>query len=324
MADYRVVFFDEIEDPFQITLMFQLSLIWPAMPRILEYIRKHDDRYTPEFGIFAVTKDSTVAGGHLLMQIPTESKDGLLEIGGVNAVGMRPDYGRKGIMTAIMNRSHEYFRERGLEYSLLTSSWRLGAMIMYGRMDYAEISAGNLAAKYPNQPRTPMPPTMKVRAFTEDDFDAVDTVYNEAVKGSLGLIHRPKHFLKARKFSPGEIKWEDLRIAQRGDKITGYAHWDVNPRRSESMEIIALDRESMQSLLAEAEQRNPTGAIMILCEGLVAEEIGWLKEAGYIAPVKLYSSTVMKSLKENTDAEALKRMYGVDEGKFRLGEWDST
>ncbi len=324
MPDHRIVFFDEVEDLYQITLMFQLSLIWPAMPKILQYMREHDDRYTPEFGIFAVTKDGIVAGGHLFMRITTETKVGKLEIGGVNAVGTRPDQARKGIMTSIMNRTHEYFREQGLEYSLLTSSWRLGAMVMYGRMDYLEINSGHLAAKYPNQPHTPSPPDLQVRAFTESDLDAVDAVYNEAVKESYGLIHRPKHFLKARKFSSGEIKWEDLRIAQRVDRVTGYAHWDVNPRRSESLEIMALDEASMHALLSEAEGRNPAGAITILCEGLTDREIDWLKNAGYKAPIKMYSSTVAKSLREKTNVDAIRGMFGIDEGIFRLGEWDST
>ena len=324
MADYRIVFYDEIDDPYKITLMFHLSFIYPTLPSVLQYQREHDDRYTPEFGIFAVTKDGTVAAGHLLMRIPTETREGRLVIGGVNAVGTRPDQGRQGMMTAVMNRSHEYFREQGLEYSLLTSSWRLGAMVMYGRMDYAEISSGHLATKYPNQPRTPPPQNVQVRHVTEEDFDAVDSVYNEAVRGSYGLIHRPKHFLKARKFSSGEIKWADLRIAEHEGRVTGYAHWDVNPRHTESLEIMALNREYMHALLAESEQRNSTGAITILCEGLIGKEIGWLKEAGYNAPVKMYSTTVVKSLKGKTDAEAIKSMYGVDAEKFRLGEWDST
>src|SRR5712692_4343425 len=126
MADYRIVFYDEIDDPYKITLMFQLSFIYPTLPSVLQYQREHDDRYTPEFGIFAVTQDGTVAAGHLLMRIPTETKEGRLEIGGVNSVGTRPDHARHGIMTSLMNRSHEYFQEQGLEYSVLTSSWRLG------------------------------------------------------------------------------------------------------------------------------------------------------------------------------------------------------
>ncbi len=324
MPDYRIVFHDEIDDPYKITLMFHLSLFFPAMPNILQYVREHDDRYTPEFGIFAVMMDGTVAGGHLLMRIPTETTDGKLEIGGVNAVGTRPDHARRGIMTAIMNRTHEYFRERDLEYSLLTSSWRLGAMVMYGKMDYAEISSGWVAFKYPNLARTPMPSEAKVRAFTESDFDAVDGVFNEAVKGSYGLIYRPRHFLKARKFSSGEIKWEDLRIVQRGERVTGYAHWETNPRTYDTKEIMALDKASFHALLADAEQRTPGVATVTLCEGLTDLEIGWLREAGYLAPLKMYSSTVVKSLRGKTNAEAIKRTYGVDVGKFRLGEWDST
>jgi len=64
LAEFKIVFFDEIDDPYKVTLLFQLSLSFPAMPEVLEELRANDDRYTPEFGIFAVTEDGDVAAGH--------------------------------------------------------------------------------------------------------------------------------------------------------------------------------------------------------------------------------------------------------------------
>ena len=281
LVDFRIVYFDDIDDPHQVTLLFQLSLFFPAMPKVLEEMRTNDDRYTSEFGIFAVTKDGVVAAGNLLMRIPTETTNGRLDVGGVNAVATRPEFGRRGIMTSIMKATHQYFREQNLEHSFLTTSGRLGAMILYEQIGYGELIRTHVAVKYPNQPHTPAPSDLAVRSFTEDDVPNVDMVYKEAVKGSYGFIHRPNNFLKARNYATGEMKpKENLRIAEHDSKATAYAYWDSNPRLSEAYEINALDRASFHSLLADAEQRNPNAGIMIWCDGLTSLEVGWLKEAG--------------------------------------------
>jgi predicted acetyltransferase len=60
------------------------------------------------------------------MKISTETAVGRLDVGGVNAVGTHPRFARRGAMTAVMNASHKYFKEHGLEYSVLTSSGSLG------------------------------------------------------------------------------------------------------------------------------------------------------------------------------------------------------
>ena len=326
MPDYRIVFFDEIDDPYKATLIFQLSLSWPVTPSLLQELRSSDERYTREFGIFAVTRDGTVASGLLLMRFPTKTAQGRLEVGGVNAVSTRPDFARRGLMTAIMNRTHEYFRERDLEYSVLTSSRRLGAMAMYQQLGYSEIDHSEVAVKHPSQPRTLTPEGVLVRPFSETDIDNVDFVFKQAVEGSTGFICRPKNFLKARKYSKGvEIKpAENMRVVERGGSVTGYAYWEPNERVSESPEIMALDEVSFRALLADAERRNPDVAVLVWCDGLTGMEIGWLSEAGYQAPLEAYGSFLVKSLKGKTDSNRIRRIYGVDSGKFRIGLWDGT
>jgi hypothetical protein len=65
-------------------------------------MRKNDDRYTPEYGLLALTPEGTVAAGHFLMQIPTETVNAELDIGGANAVATRPDYSRRGTMSMVI------------------------------------------------------------------------------------------------------------------------------------------------------------------------------------------------------------------------------
>jgi GNAT superfamily N-acetyltransferase len=326
LQDYRIVFFDEIDDPYSATLIFQLSLSWSVTPTLLQELRSSDERYTREFGIFAVTRDGTVASGLLLMRLPTQTAQGKLEVGGVSAVSTRPDHARRGLMTAIMNRAHEYFRERELEYSVLTSSRRLGAMAMYQRLGYSEIDHSEVAVKQPNQPRIGSTDDITVRSFSETDIDDVDLVFKRAVEGSTGFICRPKNFLKARKYSMGvEIKpAENMRIVERDGSVTGYAYWEPNQKASESPEIMALDETSFHALLADAERRNPDVAVLVSCDGLTDMEIRWLNEAGYQAPVEAYGSFLVKSLKGETDSNRIGIMYGVDSGRFRIGLWDAT
>jgi GNAT superfamily N-acetyltransferase len=326
LSDYRIVFFDEIDDPYKVALIFQLSLSWPVTPSLLQELRSSDERYTREFGIFAVTRDGTVASGLLLMRFPTQTIQGSLEVGGVNAVSTRPDFARRGLMTDVMNRTHEYFRERDLEYSVLTSSRRLGAMAMYQKLGYSEIDHSEVAVKCPNQPRTRSPEGVHVRPFSEADVDSVDNVYRRAVEGSTGFICRPKNFLKARMYSKGvEIKpAENMQVVEREESITGYAYWEPNQRVSESPEIMALDKASFHALLADAERRNPDVDVLVWCDGLADLEVGWLSEAGYQAPLEAYGTFLVKSLKGKTDSNRIRRMYGVDSGKFRIGLWDGT
>jgi GNAT superfamily N-acetyltransferase len=326
LSEFRVVYFDEIADPYQVTLLFQLSLYFSATPEFLRRIRADDDRYTPEFGIFAVTPDGTVAAGHLLMQINTETVEGRLAVGGVNAVGTRPGFARRGIMTKVLTRAHEYFVDRGLEYSVLTTSDRLVAALVYAKLGYVELARSRNAVKFPPRPRTVSTTGVTVRAFDEGDRSIVDDIFSKAVAGSYGFIYRPTDFLKARNGSVDkEIRpREKMRIAQRGGVPTGYAYWEPTPRVTEAYEILAIDEASFRALLADAETSTPNNIIWVGCDGLTRRELEWLKNAGYDVPIETYGATLINYLRGQTDAAGSKRMYGVDIDNFRLGLWDGT
>lgn len=325
MPDVKIVFFDEVDDLYKVSLLFQLSLSWPTSRKSLDKIRANDDRYTPEFGIFAVTKEGIVAAGHLLMRIPTATLNGRLDVGAVNAVATRPDFARRGIMTSIMKRTHNYFRGKHLTYSVLTTSKRLGAAIMYERLGYVEVDHSEMAVKYPNQPRTAAPSAVHVNPLSEADPAHIEDVYQNVVAGSCGFICRPRNFLKARNIiSTGTWSDEKLRIARRGNLMTGYAYWESDPIHSEALELIAVDKSSFHALLSDEERRNPDAGMIVWCDGLTNLEIEWLTAAGYQGPLQGYGRFLVTSLKEKTDRNRIAAMYGVDIGKFRMGRWDST
>jgi GNAT superfamily N-acetyltransferase len=326
LSDFRIVYFDEIDDPLKVTLLFQLSLSFTATPKVLEELRANDDRYTPEFGIFALTERGEVAAGHLLMKISTETTVGRLDVGGVNAVGTHPSFARRGGMTAVMNASHKYFREHRLEHSVLTTSRTLGAIMLYERLGYVELTRSTLAMKYPNQPRMSAQSEINIRPYSDEDLSQIDRVFKEAVAGSYGFIHRPNNFLKARNHTIGLYinPKEKLRVARREGMVSGYAYWESNPHLSVAHEILALDRSSFHALLADAEQRNPERGMLVRCSGLTKLEIGWIKEAGYQGPIESYGRAIIKSLTGETDPERMKALYGVRLGKFRIGLWDNT
>ena len=326
MTEFKIRFFDEIDDPHQVTLLFQLSLLFPAMPRVLNELRANDDRYTPEFGIFAIAKNGDVAAGHLLMKIPTETTDGRLEIGGVNAVGTRPDSSRRGAMTAVMNASHQYFREHGLEHSFLTTSSRLVAMAFYEHLGYVELAKLHIAVKYSHQFGPSEQPEIAVRQFSEGDISQIAQIFRHSVAGSYGFTHRPDNFFKARNHVVGlELKPEaKVRIAQRDNGVSGYAYWESTPSASEAYEIMALDRASFHSLLRDAERRNPGAEMVVWCDGLSSREITWIQEAGYAGPIETYGRALIRSTAGKTDSREVRTMYGVASGNFRLGLLDQT
>jgi GNAT superfamily N-acetyltransferase len=326
MTDFRVVYFDEVKDPYQITLLLQLSLYFTATPEHLAQMRKNDDRYTPEFGVFAVTPEGKVTAGHLLMQIPTETVKGRLDVGGVNAVATRPDFARKGIMSAVMSKAHEYFIDRDLEYSYLTTSNRLVAAGLYEKLGYVELDRSRCAAKYPNQSRLQAPAKTNVRSGSEDDRPTVDEIFRKVVAGSYGFVHRPKDFLRARAGMVDRevILSEKLRIVEKDKQPTGYAYWELNPRFTEATELIAHDRDSFRALLAEAETRTPNSIIWVWCDGLTKRESDWFKDTGYEVPIESYGRAVIKDLKKKNDSLVLRKLYGVERGEFRWGVWDGT
>lgn len=325
MDKFRIVYYSELDDVFQGTTLFYLSLGWPATPEVLEELRRNDDRYTQEFGVFAVNHDGAVMGGVLLMEIPTKTLKGKLIVGALNAVATRPGYHRRGVMTTLITRIHKYFAQHQRDYSFLTTARSLGAHSMYEKLGYKDLLVGEIAWKLAREPPFRHDKKIVVASFQEENNSDVDKIFREATKGSYGFVYRPTNFLKARaghfsEFAPKK----NMRLAKRNDEISGYAYWESSPQRSYCGEILALDKSSFVSLLADAENRFRNKFLVISCVGLGKREIDWLRLARYHTGIQTYGTVVVKSLRGDTNLESIKSLFGVNKGLFRMGSWDST
>jgi GNAT superfamily N-acetyltransferase len=325
MTRFRVVFYDELNDHSQIATLYQLALNWPATPKVLEILRQNDDRFIPEFGVFAVNNDSLVVGGVFLMEIPSRTLTGDLNVGGLSAVGIKPGYQRKGIMTTLVARCHEYMSDKQLEYSFLTTSRMLGAYTFYKRQGYNDLILLDVAWKLPRDDTKAQNKNMSIINFQEENYNDIYNIFENVTNDSYGFVYRPKSFLNARSDPTSPISpTKKIRLVKKNSEISGYAYWDTGLYNSIAQEILALDKSSFVALLADAEIRFRNKLILIKCGGLIQGEINWLKSVGYNIGVQTYGTVMVRPMIENSKLQYIQTLFGVKEGVFRLGKWDST
>lgn len=324
MDKFRIVFYDEVTDVSQIVMLYYLSLNWSTNPKALKRMRRDDDRYAPEFGLYAVNPDGTVIGGVLLMQIPVETMKGKVVVGGISAVATRPGFQRMGVMTDLVNRSHEYFAEHGLDYSFLTTSKTRVAHGFYEKMGYMDLKTDEIAWKLARKPSLTHDKRIVITGFEEQNAVGVYEIFKNATKDSYGFIYRPPNFLGAR-YECGKIEpLKKMRLAKQNGKVSGYAYWDSASQINTCEEILALDESSFKTLLSDAEARFSDEFLAVRCKGLIDNEIGWLRSAGYTTGIPTSGVVMVKSLNGHAGLDGIKRLFGVDKGLFRMGEWDST
>ncbi len=323
MDDFRIVYYRELADVFQLTTLYHLSLNWPATPQVLSQLCRNDDRYTPEFGMFVISRDDVVVGGVLLMEIPTETTRGKSIVGALNAVATRPGYERRGVMTALIAKCHEYFAERGIEHIFLTTSLSLGAHGMYKKLGYKDLTMREISWKLGGKSPVSYDREAIVTHFQEHNKSDVNRIFKTATKNSYGFTYRSPNFLKARqdgKLAP----LKKMRLAKRGNEVTGYAYWETSPEVCICPEILALNKSSFIALLADAENRFHQSFLVIHAGGLTEHEIGWLQSAYYSTKIQTYGTVMVQTLRGDMSLQNIKSLFGVDKGLFRMGTWDST
>jgi predicted acetyltransferase len=125
----------EIRDEF--LPLFQHAFWWPYNPKEFKKAIKVDPRLQNSPVGYAATKNKRLVGFVGVMDITTRTLEGSEEkVGGIWGVVTHPAFTRKGISTALMQKSHEYFKEEGYKFSLLNTSKSLIAHAFYQKLGY--------------------------------------------------------------------------------------------------------------------------------------------------------------------------------------------
>ena len=101
-----------------------------------------------------VEKDKIV--GHVgVMDLSTRTFSGDVEyVGGIYGVATLPGHARRGICTVLMERAHEYFKQKHYRFSFLSTSPVSVAHNLYEKLDYVDLFEYPTAYKSVRQRKT--------------------------------------------------------------------------------------------------------------------------------------------------------------------------
>jgi len=241
----RIATYRELQSKDELLPLFQHAFWWPFNPKEFEKIIKADPRLQDSPVGYAAIKNKHLVGFVGVMDIATCTLQGSEEnVGGIWGVVTHPAHARKGIFTALMQRSHEYFREKGYNFSLLNTSKSLIAYALYQKLGYRDVIVYPSAYKVIKETRKA---TKKSGKKTKLDWNKILEIYNQVTQDKTGFVVRSTQYgkmLETRKrIQPGKSIVTDK----------GYALLKEDTGNVAVQEIIALTKEEVSKLITQIE-----------------------------------------------------------------------
>jgi predicted acetyltransferase len=157
----------------------------------------------------------------------------LLDTAGVTMVSVQPTHRRRGVLTAMMRRQLDDFRDRGQAVAVLTAS----EPGIYGRFGYGAATRqmhGEIDTTHVSVAVPPGADGVRMRLVTPaEGVAACEAVYARVVPGRPGMLARqPQWEQLALMDPPGERGGYSPRLcvlAEVGGEVRGYARYSVRP-----------------------------------------------------------------------------------------------
>ncbi|MCJ7429839.1 GNAT family N-acetyltransferase [Candidatus Bathyarchaeota archaeon] len=189
----KILAYSELESKDELFPLMDHAFRWPFNQSAFENLIRLDPRLKNSVVGFCAVEKSGVLGYVGVMDLRTRKLDGELEpTGGIYGVATMPNHLRKGVCTALMNRAHEYFRERGYRFSFLGTGHSLVAHSLYEKLGYRD--SLDIPSAYKTIQSKNAEPFVKEKVG-KVDLGKVLEIYNRSVKGRTGLVVRDEEFL---------------------------------------------------------------------------------------------------------------------------------
>ena len=221
-----------------------------------DYRRRGQGDYRIKEGYegFCAVEGDELLGFAGLMEIPTQTVSGSEAAGGIWGVVTDYTSGRRGVSTALMEASHQYFRERGFSFVFLTTYRSMVAHQLYRKLGYNDVDA---VSKYPTAYCLVEPHETALDSnVTTPDEDSVARLFAEFTSGYTGFVIRPKDYLRY-VMGRGSVN-PDLSIQVEG----GYALVAKRLELIQIREIVARDPRVQAKLLRALERKSRGGAVI--------------------------------------------------------------
>lgn len=143
---------------------------------------------------YAAVQEGHIIGFVGVMDIVTRSVDrSEVKVGGIWDVATHPVYTRKGVATTLMRRAHEYFQEKGCQFSLLTSGRADIAHGLYKKLGYEVVLPFPSAYKIIRPTKKPVEAT---KGKMKPDWNRILRVYRQVTEDRTGLVVRSKKYMR--------------------------------------------------------------------------------------------------------------------------------
>jgi ribosomal protein S18 acetylase RimI-like enzyme len=140
----KIVTYRELESKDDFMMLMELAFWWPTSPTKMEEMISSDIRLKDGPVGFCAVTDDQLAGFVGVMDIPTKTVEGKVEIvGGIWCVATNPDFSQQGICKTLMEKAHSYFRSQKYPFSFLSTIRTIIAYALYLKLGYREVDVVN-------------------------------------------------------------------------------------------------------------------------------------------------------------------------------------
>ncbi len=246
----RILTYRELEGKKGLLPLMEQAFGWPFDPADFEKTSKADPRLRDSCIGFCAVDDGKVLGHVGVMDLATRtSGDRVEKAGGIYGVSTLPEYTRRGICSALLDKAHEYFGGRGYRFSFLTTSPTIVAYALYERLGYFDVTSfpGVYKVKEKGRKRK-----ASQREKAKLDFDRMLEIYCQYVKNRTGFVVRDQAYLKMLAKTQAIAAGECI-ITQKG-----YVIFKRDKKQVRIRELIAHNQREMNTLVGLVEERGQT------------------------------------------------------------------
>jgi predicted acetyltransferase len=197
----KILTYRELESTDELLLLLDHAFRWTFNQRTFDKLVKIDPRLKNSSVGFCAIENGHVVGFVGVMDIATRTLNGTVEyVGGIYGVATLPSHTRRGVSTTLMNRAHDYFREKGYRFSLLGTSHTIIAHAFYQKLGYTDLFECPSAYKVTRVKTVKSQTKEKPKKI---DFDQLLKIYNRRVEGYTGLVIRDTAYFEMLKKMEG-------------------------------------------------------------------------------------------------------------------------
>jgi GNAT superfamily N-acetyltransferase len=247
----RFLTYDELAPDMDLDrTLIHLAAFFGTFPRrSVELWRRRSKAYSDYVAVFAEEK-GRVLGQVFVLRIPYTFPGGTEIIGGIAAVGTRPDRGRSGVARAVLSEVHRRERESGIRYTALWTNRSWGAHGLYEKLGYRDVYSSPWVVHGGIPTRRKGARSFLLRAARREDLLDIERFHAQQTEGRLGFSPRAVGFLRTAA-AAGELDpVKELIVARRAGRLVGYVHLEQNAFRTFSGELVATTRAIRRELIS--------------------------------------------------------------------------